>query len=130
MMTWDDAATIAWVALGGGVGAAVRYAVDVAVSARWRRRFPLAIFLVNVSGALALGLFLGVTGTGTAPDLPLWTVLMTSGLVGGYTTFSTASYDTVRLARSGERITALVYAVGTMVASVGAVFVGFAVGGL
>ena len=47
--------TMLWVALGGGVGAAARYALDRVVSARWRGRFPLGTFLVNVSGSLALG---------------------------------------------------------------------------
>lgn len=109
-------------ALGGGVGAALRYAVDEAVTARWRRDhprdFPLGIFLVNVTGSLALGVLVGLL-TGLAGSLaPFETGLLGTGLLGGYTTFSTASLDAVRLARSGRGRTALVYAVGTMVATI------------
>lgn len=129
-MTWHDTVTIALVALGGGVGAAVRYVVDTLVSSRWRGRLPLGTFLVNVSGALMLGLFLGALGNGWGAGMPAWSVLVTTGLLGGYTTFSTASYDTVRLARSRDWASAVVYAVGTMLASVGAVYLGSAVGGL
>lgn len=139
-MSWGDAATIAWIALGGGAGAAARYLVDTLVSSRWRGRFPLGIFVVNVCGALVLGLFLGMldTGllntwllnTGAGAGLPGLSILVTTGLLGGFTTFSTASYDTVRLARSGDRGMAAAYAVGTMLASVAAVLAGYWLGGL
>ena len=103
-------------ALGGGVGAALRYAVDEAVTARWRRDLPLGIFLVNVTGSLALGVVVGLlTGVAAAAG---WIALLGTGLLGGYTTFSTASLDAVRLARSEHGRTALVYAVGTMVATI------------
>lgn len=108
-----------WVALGGGVGAAARYALDRVVSARWRGRFPLGTFLVNVSGSLALGLFTGLLVDGS---LPL--VLLGTGVLGGYTTFSTASYDTVCLVRERRFGTAVVYGVGTMLSAVAAAALG------
>lgn len=128
---WDDAAAIGWIAVGGGVGAAARYAVDQAVSSRWRTSFPMGIFLVNVSGALLLGLFVGLISSGVSgPDLSIETTLITTGLLGGYTTFSTASVDAVRLARDGRRVMALIYAVGTMLAAVAAALAGLALGAL
>lgn len=118
----DSVTVIGLAALGGGVGAALRYAVDEAITARWQRDhprdFPLGIFLVNVTGSLALGILVGLL-TGLAGSLsPLEAGLLGTGMLGGYTTFSTASLDAVRLYRSGHGRTALVYAVGTMVASI------------
>lgn len=132
----NPAALIALAALGGGVGAALRYAVDEAVTARWRRGgsrggprdFPLGIFLVNVTGSLALGLLVGLLAGPAAS--PGWFALLGTGLLGGYTTFSTASLDAVRLARSGRVGTALVYGVGTMVATISAAVLGLWLGGL
>ena len=118
MSMLSTGALLGWAAIGGGVGAALRYAVDVAVSIRWRREFPMGTFLVNVSGSLLLGLLVGL-----APG-PTAIALIGTGVLGGYTTFSTASYDAVRLARSGHRGTALVYAVGTMLVTVVAAVAG------
>ena len=123
-----DAALAVWVALGSGVGAALRYVVDLAVGSRWRGRFPLAIFLVNVSGSLALGLVLGVWDAGTDGGVPLPAALLGTGVLGGYTTFSTASYDTVSLAREGRVGMALAYAVGTLVATTAAAGLGLWLG--
>lgn len=130
-----SAVLIGCAALGGGVGAALRYAVDTAVAARWRGTFPLGIFLVNVTGSLVLGLLVGlvtpdatIPGGAGGPDRELLLALLGTGLLGGYTTFSTASLDTVRLARSGQRGTALAYAVGTLVLSVAAALGGMALG--
>ena len=120
-MTWDDAALAGWLALGGGAGAALRYVLDVAVSSRWRRPFPLATFLINVSGSLALGLLVGWFYAGAAkPGWSLAVSVIGTGLLGGYTTFSTASYDTLRLGREGRVVMALAYAVGTMAATIAA----------
>lgn len=128
-ITAGEAVLAVWVALGGGMGAALRFAVDVAVTSRWRGRFPLAIFLVNVSGALALGVVLGLAGGGLVGggsdgEASLPVALLGVGVLGGYTTFSTASYDTVRLLREGRVGMSLAYAVGTMLASAVAAAVG------
>ena len=72
-------------ALGGGVGAAARYAVDEWVTARWRGDFPLGIFLVNVTGSLLLGLFVGlVTPSLESVAAPAgWAALVGTGVLGG-----------------------------------------------
>lgn len=128
-MTWSDAVLAGWIALGGGAGAALRYAVDLAVSSRWRRIFPLATFLINLSGSLALGLLVGwLYAGGAGPGHPLLVTLIGTGLLGGYTTFSTASFDAVRLARDGHLGMSLAYAVGTMLATVGAAVLGLWLG--
>ena len=131
-------ALVGWAALGGGMGAALRYAVDVAVTARWRRPFPLATLVVNVSGSLLLGLLVGAladpaagAATGPTPGSGSATLLalLGTGVLGGYTTFSTASHDAIRLARAGDRGTALAYAVATMLATVLAALLGLWLGG-
>lgn len=120
-------------ALGGGAGAALRYAVDEVVTARWQRagnrHFPLGTFMVNVTGSLALGLLVGMLSGVTAGSEYVLAVFGT-GLLGGYTTFSTASLDAVRLVRSGHGLTALGYAVGTMLATVLAAVSGLWLGGV
>ena len=74
----------------GGVGAALRYLVDNAVPAKVRARYPWGIALVNLTGSFALGAIAGaLTGT--------WLTIIGTGLLGGYTTFSTAAVDAARL---------------------------------
>lgn len=100
------------IAVAGGTGAAVRHLVDSSVPPRVRSRFPWGIMLVNLSGSLALGLV-----TGAVLDEPLMSVCAV-GFLGGYTTFSTASFDTVRLFRERRIGAALVNGPGMLVACV------------
>ncbi|QZY51952.1 fluoride efflux transporter FluC [Leucobacter tenebrionis] len=79
------------IAAAGGLGAALRHLVDSSLPDRVRARFPWGIMLINLTGSFALGLLVGL-----ALDHPIASVLST-GFLGGYTTFSTASLDSVRL---------------------------------
>jgi CrcB protein len=79
----------------GGVGAGLRYVVDRLVTHRRGMRFPVGILVVNVSGSFALGL---LTGLGAAVSSEL-SLVLGLGLLGGYTTFSTVSVETVLLAQ-------------------------------
>ena len=114
------------VSLAGGVGAALRFVLDGAVKGRSRMPLPLGTLLINVSGSLVLGF---VTGLGSAGALasPAVSVLGT-GMMGGYTTFSTASVETVQLFRSGRTGLALAYGLGMLVVSVGASALGLLLG--
>lgn len=94
-------------ALAGGVGAVLRYVVDLSVARFAGRRFPWGILLVNISGSFALGF---VTAA-----LPEGAFVLGAGLLGGYTTFSTAMLDTVALHRDGARRAAAFNAVGMLV---------------
>ncbi|AMB41184.1 fluoride efflux transporter CrcB [Arthrobacter sp. TES] len=114
--------TVVFLALAGGVGAAVRFIVDGLIRSRLRTALPWATILINVSGSLVLGFLGGLVVRGHAPD-SLQLVLGT-GFLGGYTTFSTASVETIRLVQSGRTGLALTNAVGSLVASVGAAAVG------
>jgi fluoride exporter len=107
----------------GGVGAALRYAVDVLVTAVAGARFPWGILVVNVTGSLALGLM-----TGIAPPSDV-TWIVGAGLLGGYTTFSTVAVTTALQAEDRRPLTAFVYAAGTLAACVAAAGLGLLLGG-
>lgn len=116
--------TLFLLAIAGGVGAGLRFVVDGLVRARLHTALPLGTILVNVTGSLLLGL---LTGLISGPDASSTLGLVAgSGLLGGYTTFSTASLETVRLVQAGRTGLALVNALGTMVVCVLAAAAGFA----
>ncbi|GAA3636082.1 hypothetical protein GCM10022200_19270 [Microbacterium awajiense] len=116
-----------WVALviGGGVGAGVRYVVDAATPKP--RGFPLGILIVNVVGSLLLGL---VAGLGAAVFDPTWALVLGTGLVGGFTTFSTVSVESAMLAQRRMWLLAVANLVGTLVAAVAAAGLGWVLGAL
>lgn len=97
----------------GGLGAACRYLLDSAMKPRFRGAFPWSTVLINASGSLALGFLTGAAGHGLLPQG--LSVVLGAGFLGGYTTFSTASYETVRLVQDGKRAAALANALGTLV---------------
>lgn len=109
-------------ALAGGIGAVLRYLVDLGVARLAGRRFPWGILLVNISGSFALGLV-----TAALPDTAF---LLGAGLLGGYTTFSTAMLDTVALWRDGERRASAFNAIGMLLLGVLAAGLGLALGSL
>ncbi|MBN9326456.1 MAG: hypothetical protein BGO38_03520 [Cellulomonas sp. 73-145] len=98
-------------ALAGGLGAATRFVVDGVVGRHNRLPFPLGTVVINVSGALLLGALTGLAMR--YPGLSDEKVVLGTGFLGGYTTFSTASVEAVRLA-TGSRpaVEAVLHAVG------------------
>lgn len=108
--------------LAGATGAAVRFAVAEWATKRWQSTFPLATLLINVTGAFALGLLTTVGGGGGA--LPQARLLLGTGFLGGYTTFSTLSYDTHSLFRSGQTGAAWLNALGSLALGVAAAALG------
>ncbi|PYQ57983.1 MAG: fluoride efflux transporter CrcB [Acidobacteria bacterium] len=111
------------VAAGGAAGAVARYGVTLAVAIFWRRDFPLATFLINVSGSFILGFFATLAAERAAID-PLWRLLVATGFVGAYTTFSTFEYETERLTESG----ALTWGIVNILTSVLAGFIAVRLG--
>ncbi|MET0829191.1 MAG: CrcB family protein [Microbacterium sp.] len=114
-------------ALAGGIGAGLRYLVDVLVVGGRPARFPLGILVVNVTGSFALGVLTGLGAALVGTDLA-WVIGV--GLLGGYTTFSTVSLESVLLMRSGEARRGWMNAVGTLVLGVAAAAAGLAIGHL
>lgn len=117
------------VALAGGLGAAARLATDVIVARHNRLRVPMGTFVVNVVGSFLLGLLTGAVVASDGPGTQVRAIVGT-GFCGGYTTFSTASVEAVRLWLVEGRRTGLTYAGATLVATVVAAGFGLLVGGL
>lgn len=111
------------IAVAGGIGAALRYLVDRALTPA-RGGLPLGILVVNITGSFALGVLTGL-GTVVAPQIA---TVVGAGLLGGYTTFSTVHVETVLLAQRGRRRDAAVNLFGTAILAVVAAAAGYALG--
>ena len=126
------------VALAGAAGAVLRYLVDHLVQHRLLRNrrvgrhrtrrlptgFPVGILAVNVSGSFVLGLLVGL---GLRHGLPAtWVTVGGTGLIGSYTTLSTFTFDTVRLAEEGRRAGAALNVIVSLTVGLGAAAAGLA----
>ena len=114
------------VCLAGGLGAVLRLVLDGLIRDRVLTGFPVATLLINVSGSLLLGLLVGLTMGQVLPKP--YEIVAGTGFLGGYTTFSSASFETVRLLEERRYRAALVNGLGMLVLSVGAAAGGLAVG--
>ena len=114
------------VVVAGGLGAGVRFVVDGLIRSRVRTAFPWATTIINVSGSFALGLVIGATLSNLLP--PEFAVVLGTGFLGGYTTFSTASYETVQLIRQRRLAASLVSGVLMLVLSLAAAGLGLWIG--
>ena len=114
------------VVVAGGLGAGVRFVVDGLIRSRVRTAFPWATTAINVSGSFALGLVIGATLSNLLP--PEFAVVVGTGFLGGYTTFSTASYETVQLIRQRRLAASLVSGVLMLVLSLTAAGLGLWIG--
>ena len=110
--------TVLLVALGAAVGAPLRFLTDRAVRARYGDRFPWGTLIVNVLGSLVLGFVAGL------PAAPGVTALVGTGFCGALTTYSTFGYETLRLARCGARAAALANVLLSVLAALGAAYLG------
>ena len=117
---------LVWVCLGAGIGAPARYLADRAVQAGHDSVMPWGTVVVNVVGSLVLGLLLGA-GTGHDVPDPL-ALAVGTGLCGALTTYSTFSYETLRLFEDGARRHAVLNVVVSLLAGLGAAGVGYALG--
>ncbi|MFF7453502.1 fluoride efflux transporter CrcB [Kitasatospora sp. NPDC008115] len=110
------------VVAGALVGAPLRYLTDRAVQSRHDSVFPWGTFVVNVSGSLVLGLVTGAAAAGAASSHVR--LLLGTGLCGALTTYSTFSYETLRLAEGGAGRYALVNVAGSVAAGLAAAYAG------
>jgi CrcB protein len=113
-----------YVALGGAVGSVARYLVGVAVQSR-SVGLPVGTLLVNLTGCLLLG-FLIRYALATPAISPEIRALLTTGLCGGYTTFSTFGYETVALLEDGDWRRAGLYVAISLAGSLAGVMIGMA----
>lgn len=114
---------LAGLVVAGGLGAVARFIVDTLVSERNRRPLPLGTLVINVAGSFLLGLLTGwVLHRGGSPDVR---AVLGTGFLGGFTTFSTASVELVRLVYAGRTGTAIGLAASMIVLSLAAGALGF-----
>jgi fluoride exporter len=104
------------VAIGGALGSVGRFWLSGAIAQRFGETFPAGTLLVNISGSLIIGFFAALTG----PDGRIWASpnfrqFFMIGVLGGYTTFSSFSLQTLTLARDGEWLFATLNALGSLV---------------
>ncbi|MBJ2120602.1 fluoride efflux transporter CrcB [Arthrobacter sp. MSA 4-2] len=116
--------TVFALAAAGGLGAGARFLLDGMISSRMRSGFPLGTVLINISGSFLLGLLAGFAASAALERSVV--LVVGTGFLGGYTTFSTASVDTVRLLKAGRRGLALLAGLGTLAGALGAAAAGFA----
>ena len=116
--------TVLLVLLGGAIGAPARYVTDVVVQSRHRAPFPWGTFTVNMAGSFVLGLV-----AAAAPSTWVATLLGT-GFCGALTTYSTFSFETVRLVEEGKQRVAATYVVLSLLLGLLSVSLGWWVGGL
>jgi fluoride exporter len=114
-----QARPVAAVAAGGAIGALLRWAVGLGIHA------PLGTFLINVAGCLAIGALLEVVTT--RPSHPLVRPFLATGVLGGFTTFSTYAVDAQHLLLDGEVALGLAYLAGTLLAALVATWLGMRV---
>ena len=115
---------LAWIGVGafGALGAYARFRVSETVGARRPGAFPLATFVVNLSGGFAIGLLIGLDAHGDA------LLVLGTGFLGAYTTFSTWMVEAQRLGEDGERATMWLYLLGSMVAGLATTGIGWLIG--
>ena len=88
--------TILLVGVGSFIGGISRYLVNVFVQKLYLTSFPLGTFLVNITGCLLIGIFFGLSEKGNLLK-PEWLIFLTTGVCGGFTTFSSFSYESLAL---------------------------------
>ncbi|MES2295297.1 MAG: fluoride efflux transporter CrcB [Pseudomonadota bacterium] len=116
-------AVMAAVAVGGAIGSVARYLMAGFVQAAAWEGFPYGIFVVNVSGGFIMGLLVELMALKWNVSLEM-RAFLTTGIMGGYTTFSTFSLDSALLIQRGSYASAAAYIVGSAVLSILALFAG------
>ncbi len=112
--------------LGGGVGAAIRHGVNLASLRALGPNFPYSTFFINVTGSIVMGLaaaYFAFKGDASQH----WRLFLTTGVLGGYTTFSAFSLDAALLYERNDLALAAFYVIGSVVLSIAGLFAGLAV---
>lgn len=111
------------IAAGGALGSIARYWVGSTISGRMGAKFPYGTFVINITACIVIGFTL--TYLGKRADLsPAWRYLFPVGFIGAYSTFSTYEWETLSTLRSGAFALGAVYALGSLVLGLAAVWAG------
>ena len=112
--------------LGGGLGAALRHAINILSARTLGTEFPYGTLIINVTGSLVMGLIAGYLAfRGDAAQH--WRLFLMTGILGGYTTFSAFSLDAALLYERGATGLAALYVLASVILSIGGLFAGLAV---
>jgi CrcB protein len=118
---------VLFVAAGGAIGAALRYGVGIGVTARTGEAFPWHTLVINISGAFLIGMLLALPWVGMNAGAP-WRLFLVTGILGGFTTFSTLSYESVELISQGRAFAGLANMFGSAVLGLFAAWLGLMAG--
>jgi CrcB protein len=119
----QQSVAIAAVAVGGALGSVLRYLISTWFVERVGSSFPWGTFVINVSGSFLIGIVLQLALSRTGFN-PYFRLFFATGILGGYTTFSTYSFEIYNLAASGPAVQSVGYALGSVIAGVAAAFAG------
>jgi CrcB protein len=111
------------VGCGGCIGSILRYVILICINKDYLNSFPVASFIINVTGCLLAGLLIGLTERCCAFDKNMQCVFII-GLCGGYTTFSAMSFENFLLFESGHYLLMTLYSLGSIIAGFVAMFCG------
>jgi len=115
--------SILLVGVGGFVGSVARYLVAILFSSQISSVFPFATLTVNIVGCFLIGILFAVSDRGNVLS-PEWRILLTTGFCGGFTTFSTFSYESLRLMQDGEYLYLAAYVFVSVFFGLAATYVG------
>jgi CrcB protein len=120
----SGAVTAMIICVAGGVGAALRLILDGLIRTQIKSTYPVGTTVINLTGSFLLGLLSGLATSQLVPHQ--WQLIIGTGLLGGYTTFSTASFETVRLIEDRHYVAAAFNGVGMLLICTAAAALGFA----
>lgn len=112
--------------LGGGLGASLRHAVNTASTKLLGSTFPFGTFIINITGSTVMGLIAGYFAFKGGANQQWWRLVLMTGVLGGYTTFSAFSLDTALLYERGAVGLAVLYVLGSVGMSIAGLFAGLA----
>jgi CrcB protein len=112
--------------LGGGLGAALRHGVNLLSARLFSTAFPWHTLIENVTGSLVMGVLAGYFAFKADPSSQHWRLFLTTGILGGYTTFSAFSLDSMLLYERGETVLAALYVLASVALAIGGLFAGLA----
>ena len=110
---------------GSFFGGILRYLLSQFVQSKFLSAFPFGTLTVNIIGCFLIGLVFGLTDRGTLT--PEWRLFLATGMIGGFTTFSAFSFETVGLLRDGQLWYATAYIVGSVIIGLLATFIGISI---
>jgi fluoride exporter len=110
---------------GGFIGAVLRYLLSQIIQTKQTSAFPLGTLVVNILGCFLIGIVFGLADKGSITQN--WKLFLATGFLGGFTTFSAFSYETVSLLRDGQFGYAMTYVISSVVVGLLATFAGIAI---